>query len=50
MPLNTFLSSTGYTPRSLERKGRMRATCSWLSQNNWAITHPPHPVLEIPLW
>ena len=38
MPLNTFLSSTRFTPRSLGNKGRMRSTCSALSQNNWAIT------------
>ena len=35
----TFLSSTRFTPCSLEKKGRMRSTCSALSPNNWAITH-----------
>ncbi len=39
MPLNTFLASARFTPRSLGNKGRMRATCSVLSPNNWAITH-----------
>ena len=39
MPLNTFLSSTRFPPRSLGNKGRMPSTCSALSPNNWAITH-----------
>ena len=38
MPVNTFLSSTRYTVL-LGKKGRMRATCSALSQSKWAITH-----------
>ncbi len=41
MLLNTFLSSTRFPPCSLGNKGRMRSTCSALSQNNWAITDLP---------
>ncbi len=39
MPLNTFLSSTRFTPRSLGNKGQMRTTCSSLSPNNRATIH-----------
>ena len=49
-PLNTFLSSARLTPRFLGNKGRMQTTCSSLSQNNWAITHPRPALLNLPLW
>ncbi len=39
MPLDTFLSSIRFPPRSLGNKGRMPSTCSVLIPNNGAITH-----------
>ena len=36
---HTLRPSTRFIPRSLGNKRQMRATCSALSPNNWAITH-----------